>query len=156
MHHGVLPALGETGMIMGRLEGALWLKPFLVFTWYAPDTCLWGRDPGIPENPPTLPSPGLDAPRPTRGQPEWLDQFIPLKNLMMSVKSMLLSRMISLYVSTRARAMNKTKCSDEMCLATQITSHTANTSSYGSSGDRKELALNSQGAQLDGNTWSLL
>lgn len=37
--------------------------------------------------------------------------------------------------------MNRTKCSDEMCRAAQITSHTANTSSYSSSGDSKGLRL---------------
>lgn len=35
--------------------------------------------------------------------------------------------------------MNRTKCSEEICLAAQITSHTANTSSYSSSGDSKGL-----------------
>lgn len=33
---------------------------------------------------------------------------VPLKNLMMSVKSMLFSRMMSRYISTRARAMKST------------------------------------------------
>lgn len=37
--------------------------------------------------------------------------------------------------------MKRTKCSDEMCRAAQITSHTANTSSYSSSGDSKGLKL---------------
>lgn len=54
----------------------------------------------------------------------------PLKNLMMSVKSMLFSKMMSRYISTRARAMKSTKCSEEVCLAAQRVSHTENTSSY--------------------------
>ena len=59
---------------------------------------------------------------------------LPLKNLMMSVKSMLLSLMISRYTVTRAKARKRTKCCEEILEATQITSHTANTSSYRSSG----------------------
>lgn len=37
--------------------------------------------------------------------------------------------------------MNRTKCSEEMWRAAQITSHTANTSSYGSSGHSQGLGL---------------
>lgn len=55
---------------------------------------------------------------------------LPLKNLMMSVKSMLFSSMMSRYISTRARAMKSTKCSEEVYLAAQIVSQTENTSSY--------------------------
>ena len=61
----------------------------------------------------------------------------PLKNLMMSVKSMLFSRMMSLYISTSARAMKRTKFPEEVCLAAQIVSHTENTSSYTISGERQ-------------------
>lgn len=55
--------------------------------------------------------------------------FVPLKNLMMSVKSMLFSRMMSLYTSTSARAMKRTKWLDDAYLAAQMVSQTANTSS---------------------------
>lgn len=56
--------------------------------------------------------------------------FLPLKNLMMSVKSMLFSKMISLYNSTSASAINRTKWPEEMVRAAQMVSHTENTSSY--------------------------
>lgn len=56
--------------------------------------------------------------------------ILPLKNLMMSVKSMLFSRMMSRYVSTSARATKSTKCSEDVCLAAQMVSHRENTSSY--------------------------
>lgn len=55
--------------------------------------------------------------------------LLPLKNLMMSVKSMLFSRIISLYISTSARATKSTKCCEEVCLAAQMVSHRENTSS---------------------------
>lgn len=69
---------------------------------------------------------------------------LPLKNLMMSVKSMLFSRMMSLYISTSARAMKRTKWLEETCLAAQMVSQTVNTSSYTSS--------EAQNATINGHT----
>lgn len=57
-----------------------------------------------------------------------LDCNLPLKNLMISVKSIELESMMSLYVSNSAKAKKSTKCVDETCCAAQITSHVANTS----------------------------
>lgn len=56
---------------------------------------------------------------------------------MMSVKSMLFSRMMSRYVSTSARATKSTKCSEDVCLAAQMVSQRENTSSYTISAGRK-------------------
>lgn len=56
---------------------------------------------------------------------------------MMSVKSMLFSRMMSLYISTNESAMKSTKWLEETALAAQMTSQTANTSSYTNSKDLK-------------------
>lgn len=81
---------------MGRLRGALWLTPCLVSTRCALEP-RYGEV--ILEFLRTLqlcPIQDLSPMLPSRAQPEWLDQLIPLKNLMMSVKSMLLSRIISL------------------------------------------------------------
>lgn len=61
---------------------------------------------------------------------------LPLKNLIMSVKSMLFSRMMSLYNSTNANAMKSTKWPEEIVRADQIVSHTENTSSYTISKDK--------------------
>lgn len=53
---------------------------------------------------------------------------------MISVKSIELDRIMSRYDSTRAKAMNKTKCAEATCFAAQIVSHMINTSSYSNSG----------------------
>ncbi len=55
----------------------------------------------------------------------------------MSVKSILFSRMMSLYISTNERAMKSTKWLEETHLAAQMTSQTANTSSYTNSEELK-------------------
>lgn len=51
----------------------------------------------------------------------------------MSVKSIWLAKIISLYVSTSASAMNNTKWDEDISLAAHIVSHTVNTSSYNNS-----------------------
>lgn len=95
-------------------QGQFWEEPSgcppcSISTCWTPDICLEGRDPVRISEPfqPLLhsiwhlatalqPSPISSRPLgPCWGQPGWLDRLLPLKNLMMSVKSMLLSRIIS-------------------------------------------------------------
>lgn len=80
-------------------RGRVWEEPYgcppySIATCWTPDVCVRGGDSAFL----SLSHPAQarrEAPTPLLGTARWLDKLLPLKNLMMSVKSMLLSRIIS-------------------------------------------------------------